>query len=84
MLINARCNVGEVAVHAELHKGSKLAKCVRGDARCRLDCDLQLVVVGVEDDIALPLFAHVVGIPQRTELRVQWFKRLYIWESGSF
>jgi hypothetical protein len=74
MLINARCNVGEVVVHAELHQGSKPVKCVRGDARCRLDYDLQLVIVCMEDDIALPLFSHVVGIPQRTEIRGQWFE----------
>jgi hypothetical protein len=31
MLINAHCNVGEVAVHTELHQGYKPIKCVRGD-----------------------------------------------------
>jgi hypothetical protein len=68
MLINARCNVGEVAVCIEIHQGSKPVKCVQDDAWCRLDCDLQLVLVGVEYDIALPLFSHVAGIPQCTKL----------------
>jgi hypothetical protein len=84
MLISARCNVGEVAVHAELHQGSKPIKCVQGDAWCRLDCDLQLVLVGMKDDIALPLFAHVAGISQRKKLRDQWFEGFYIRESGAF
>jgi hypothetical protein len=43
-------------------------KCVQGDAWCRLDCDLQLVVIGMEDNIGLQLLFHVVGIPQRTKL----------------
>jgi hypothetical protein len=49
MLISACYNIGEVAVHAEFHQGSKPMKCVRGDARCRLDGDLQQVVIGMED-----------------------------------
>ena len=65
MLISTHCNVGEVVVHAELHQGSKPVKCVQGDAWCRLDCDLQLVVIGMEDDIGLPLIFHVAGMPQR-------------------
>jgi hypothetical protein len=49
-------------------------KCVRGDAWCRMDCNLQMVVIGMEDDIGLPLLVHVVGIPERTELCGQWFE----------
>jgi hypothetical protein len=49
MLISAWCDVDEVAVHAEFHQWPKSVKCVRGDARRSLDCDLQLVVISVED-----------------------------------
>jgi hypothetical protein len=74
VLISACCDINEVAVCAELHQGSKPVECVWGDARCRLDGILQLVVIGVEDDIGLPLLVHVIGVPQGTELRSQWFK----------
>jgi hypothetical protein len=59
MLISVRYNIGEVAVRVEFHQGSKPVKCVQGDVRCRLDCDLQLVVIGMEDDIRMPLIVHV-------------------------
>jgi hypothetical protein len=49
-------------------------KCVWGVVRCGLDCILQLVVIGMEDGIGIPLLVHVVGVPQRTELRGQWFE----------
>jgi hypothetical protein len=47
MLIIVRCDVDEVAVRGEFHQWPKYVKCVRGDARCSLDCDLQLVVISV-------------------------------------
>jgi hypothetical protein len=59
-------------------------KCVWGEARCRLDCILQLVVIGVEDDIGLPLLLHVVGVPQRTEFHGQWFEGFDLQKSGTF
>jgi hypothetical protein len=68
VVINARCDIGEVAVCAEFYQRYKPMKCVWGEARCRLDFILQLVVIGVEDGIGLPLLVHVVGVPQRTEL----------------
>jgi hypothetical protein len=63
MLINRHCNIGEVVVCTKFHQGSKPVKCVQGDARCRMNCDLQLVVICVEDRIGLPLLFHVVGVP---------------------
>ena len=69
VLISARCDIGEVVVCAKFYQRSKHVKCVWGEARCRLDCILQLVVIGVEDDIGLPLLVHVIGVPQCTELR---------------
>ena len=58
-------------------------KCVQGDARCRLDCDLQLVVLGVEDHIGLPLLVHVAGVPQHTKLRGQGFEGFDLQKHGS-
>jgi hypothetical protein len=66
MLISVHCNIGEVVVHVEFHQGSKPVKCVRGVSWCRLDCDLQLVVIGMEDGIGLPLLVHIAGVPQHT------------------
>jgi hypothetical protein len=83
MFITARSNVDEVAIHAKLHQRSKPMKCVRGDSRCRLNCSFQLVEVGVEYNIRLPLLVDVTGVPWCTKLRSQWFKRFDLRESGS-
>jgi hypothetical protein len=56
---------------------------VWGNARHRLDGGLQLVVVYVEDDIRLPLLAHIGRVPQGTEPHSQRFKWLGLWESGT-
>jgi hypothetical protein len=69
VLISARYDIGEVDVRAEFYQRYKPMKCVLGEARCRLDFILQLVVISVEDDIELPLLVHVTGVPQCTELR---------------
>jgi hypothetical protein len=37
----------------------------------------------MEDGIGLPLFVHVAGVPQCTELRGQWFEGFDLWKSGS-
>lgn len=37
----------------------------------------------MEDDIGLPLFVHVVGVPQRTELRGQEFEVFDLRKRGS-
>ena len=74
MLISARCDIGEVAVHTEFYQRSKPMKCVWGEAWCRLDCILQLVVIGMKYNVGLPLLVHVTGVPQRTELRGQWLE----------
>jgi hypothetical protein len=84
VLINTCCDIGEVAIHAEFYQRSKPGKCVWGEARCRLDFILQLVVIGVEDDIGLPLLVHVTGVPQRTELCGQWFEGFDLQKSGTF
>jgi hypothetical protein len=63
VLISVHCDIGEVAVHAEFYQSYKPMKCVWGDARCRLDCIVQLVLIGMEDDIGLPLVVHVAGVP---------------------
>jgi hypothetical protein len=68
ILINARCDVDEVVVRDEFHQWPKSVKCVQGDTRHILDCDIQLVVIILEDGIGLPLLVHVTGIPQRIEL----------------
>ena len=62
------CDIGEVAVCTEFDQRSKPMKYIWGDSRCRLNCILQLVEVGVEDNIGLPLLVHVAGVPQRTKL----------------
>jgi hypothetical protein len=69
MLITTCCNIGEVAVCAKFHQRSKPMKYVLGDSRCRLNFILQLVEVGVEYNIGLPLLVHVARVPQRTKLR---------------
>jgi hypothetical protein len=68
MFIIARCNVDEVAIRAKLHQRSKPMKCVQGDSQCRLNCSFQLVEVGVEDNIRLPLLVHVTRLPYRIEI----------------
>jgi hypothetical protein len=69
MLITACYNIGEVAIRAKFHQRYKPMKYIWGDPWCILNCILQLVEVGVEDNIGLPLLAHVTGVPQGTELR---------------
>jgi hypothetical protein len=49
-------------------------KCVWGEAWCRPDCILQLVLTGVEDGIGMPLLVHVTRVPHRTECCGQWFE----------
>jgi hypothetical protein len=68
MLITARCNIGEVVVYAKFHQRSKPLQYVWGDRQCRLNIILQLVEVGVEDNIGLPLLVHVTGVPHCTKL----------------
>jgi hypothetical protein len=68
MLITMCCNIGEMVVHVEFHQRYKSMKYVWGDSRCRLNFILQLVEIGVEYNIGLPLLVHVTGVPQRTEL----------------
>jgi hypothetical protein len=63
MLITVHCNIGEVAIRAKFHQRYKPMKYVWGDPRCRLNCIPQLVEVGVEDSIGLPLLVHVAGVP---------------------
>jgi hypothetical protein len=84
VLINAHCDIGEVAVHAEFYQRSKPMKCVWGEVQCRLDCILQLVVIGMEDGIRLPLLVHVTRVPQRTKIHGQWFKGFDLRKSGTF
>ena len=74
MLISVHCDIGEVAVCAKFDQRYKPMKCVWCEARCILDCILQLFLISVEDDIGLPLLVHVAGVPQRTKLRNQWFE----------
>jgi hypothetical protein len=63
MLVSEHCDIGEVAVRAEFYQRYKPMKCVWGEARCRLNCIRQLVVIGMEDGIRLPLLVHVIGVP---------------------
>jgi hypothetical protein len=49
-------------------------KSVGCNAQCRLNGIPQLSVVCMEDDIGLPLFFHVTGVPQRRELHDQGFE----------
>jgi hypothetical protein len=44
-------------------------KYIWGDSRCRLNFILQLVEVGVEDNIGLPMLVDVTGVPKHTKLR---------------
>jgi hypothetical protein len=53
---------------AKLHQGPKPVEGVRSDARCRLDFDIQLIVVGVEDVIEFPMLVHITQVPQGTKL----------------
>jgi hypothetical protein len=78
------CDVYKVFVCVELHQGSKPIEGVWSDAHCRLDCDLQLIVVGVEDGIGFPLLVHITRVPQGTELRSQRFKWIDVWEGRTF
>jgi hypothetical protein len=68
MLITTCCNIGEVVLHAKFHQRFKPMKYVWGDSWCRLNFILQLVEVGVEDSIGMPLLVHVARVPQHTEL----------------
>jgi hypothetical protein len=68
MLITMHCNIGEVVVCAKFHQRSKPMKYVWGDSRCRLNCILQLVEIGVEDRIGLPLLVHAIRVPQRRKI----------------
>ena len=84
MLICACCDVGEVTICVEFHQRSKPMKRVGCNAWCILNDIPQLNVVCMEDGIGLPLFVHVVGVPQRTELCGQWFKGLDVREGRTF
>jgi hypothetical protein len=59
-------------------------ECVRGYVRFKMASGLQLVVIGVEDNILFPLLVHVTGVPQRTELHDQWFKGFDVREGHTF
>jgi hypothetical protein len=83
VLIWALCDVGEVTIYVEFHQRSKPMKCFGCNERCRLNGILQLSVVSVEDNIGLPLFVHVAGVPQCTEICSQWFKGFDLWKRGS-
>jgi hypothetical protein len=74
VLISPCSDIGEVVVCAEFYQRSKPMKCVWCEAWCILDCILQLVVIGVADEIGQPLLVHVTGVPQRTKLYDQWFE----------
>jgi hypothetical protein len=63
-------DIGEVVVRIEFYERSKLVKCVWGEVRCRLDCILQLVEIGMEDSIRLPSLVHVTGVPQHAKLLI--------------
>jgi hypothetical protein len=58
-------------------------KSVGCNAWCRLNGIPQLSVVRMEDDIGLPLFVHVAGVPQRTELHGQGFEGFDLRKRGS-
>jgi hypothetical protein len=73
-----------VSVGVELHQGPKPVEGVHSDERCRLDCNLQLIVVGVEDGIRLPLLVHITRVPQGTELSSQRLKGLNVQEGRTF
>jgi hypothetical protein len=49
----------KVPFYVEIHQGLKPVEGVQSDAWCRLDCDLQLIVVGLEDGIGFPLLVHI-------------------------
>jgi hypothetical protein len=78
------CDVYKVPVCTKLHQGPKPIEGVQSDARCRLDCNLQLIVVGVEDSIGFPLLVHITRVPQGTELRSQRFKGINVQEGRTF
>jgi hypothetical protein len=58
-------------------------KSVGCNAWCILNGIPQLSVVRMEDDIGLPLFVHVIGVPQRTKLRDQGFEGFDLQKCGS-
>jgi hypothetical protein len=58
-------------------------KSVGCNAWCRLNGIPQLNVVCMEDGIGLPLFVHVTGVPQRTELHGQGFEGFDLRKCGS-
>jgi hypothetical protein len=58
-------------------------KSVGCNVQFRLNGIPQLSVVCMEDDIGLPLFVHVTGVPQRTELHGQSFEGFDLRNHGS-
>jgi hypothetical protein len=68
VLASTHYDVYKVPVCIEIHQGPKPIEGVRSDARCRLDSDIQLIVVGMEDDIGFPLLVRITRVPQGTEL----------------
>jgi hypothetical protein len=83
VLICVCCDVGEITICTEFHQRLKPMKGVRCNAWCRLNGIPQMSVVCMEDDIRLPLFVHVVGVPQCTELRGQGFDGFDLQKHGS-
>jgi hypothetical protein len=84
MLISMHCDIDEMAVCAEFHQGPEPVESIWGYGRFRLDSSLQLVVIGVDDGILLPLLVHVTGVPQCTELCSQRFNGLDVREGCTF
>jgi hypothetical protein len=83
VLVYVHRDVGEVTICAEFHQRSKPMKSIGCNAWCRLNGIPQLSVVCMEDDIGLPLFVHVTGVPHRTKLCGQRFKGFDLWKRGS-
>jgi hypothetical protein len=67
-------DVGEVTICVEFHQRLKPMKSVGCNAWCILNGIPQLSVVHMEDGIGLPLFFHVAGVPQCTDLHGQRFE----------
>jgi hypothetical protein len=84
ILINACCDIDEMVVLSKFHQWPKPLECVRGYTRLILESGLYLGVISVEDDISLPLFFHVAGVPQHTKIHGQWFKGLDVREGRTF
>jgi hypothetical protein len=83
VFVPAHSDVNEVHVYMELCKWPEPMECIQCHAREGFNGPLHLQVIGVEHRIGLPFLHHVARIPEGSEPRNQWFRRLDFREGRS-